>query len=108
MPIKFTEDDKNYARHMGVGLLEIMGEDVHEVFSPEIKKVNGTILMYFLRRSLNLVKCVICGSLTHRFHNETKHFDRKNVFGKEKTLFVCNKCCATFKLPVVFSEEIKP
>jgi len=108
MPIHFTEDDKNYARHMGVGLLEINGKKVSEILSPELKDVNETIMIYFLRRSLNLVKCVICGSIIHRFRSGTKSFHRKNVFEKRKTLFVCPDCYRTFNMPVTDSEEIKP
>jgi hypothetical protein len=63
MPTHFTEEDKNDARHMGVGLLEIREEGIHEVLSPEIKTTNDTIMMYFLRRSLNLVRCVVYGSI---------------------------------------------
>lgn len=108
MPISFSEEDKNYAKHMGVGLLEINeNNSVTKVFSPETKISDETKMMYFMRRSMNLVRCVICGSIIHRYSKQTKYFDRIDVFGKEKTSFVCGECFRTFKLPSNDSEEIK-
>jgi hypothetical protein len=99
MPIKFTEENKAYAKHMGIGLLEIDGKNVREVLSPELKKPDETIMMWFLRRSLALVRCVVCGCVIHRFYNkETQHFRRRNVFGEQKNLFVCSQCSELIKL----------
>ena len=108
MPASFSEEDKNYAKHMGVGLLEIKENDsVAKVFSPEVKIPNELIMTFFMRRSMNLVKCILCGSVIHRFGKQTKYFDRTDVFGKEKTSFVCGDCFRVFKMPFSNSEEIK-
>lgn len=90
MPIKYKDEYINYARQMGVGLLEIAKNEVKEILSADLKNPNETMMMWFLRRSLNLVKCVFCDSIVYRF--QTKRVKRTNVFGKEKHLFVCYEC----------------
>lgn len=100
MPIAYEEEYVNYARQMGVGLLEIGKNGViEEILSAELKNPDETMMIWFLRRSLNLVKCVFCGSIIHRFHNkQTKRVKRTNVFGKEKHLFLCSECHKILKI----------
>jgi len=96
MPVEYKDEYVDYAKQMGVGLLEINGNDVIEVLTAELKNPNKIMLTWFLRRSLNLVKCAFCGSITHRF--QAKRIKRTNVFGKEKHLYVCTECCNILKL----------
>jgi len=96
MPVKYKDEYVGYAKQMGVDLLEINGNDVIEVLTAELKNPNEIMLTWFLRRSLNLVKCVFCGSITHRF--QAKRIKRTNVFRKEKHLYVCAECCNILKL----------
>jgi ribosomal protein L34E len=100
MPIKFAEEYISYARQWGVGLLEIDEDKVKaEVLSPKPQTPDNAIMIRTLRRSLNLVKCVICGCVIHRFYEkQTKRFDRTNAFGKGKRLFVCSKCYSQVQL----------
>lgn len=97
MPIHFKEEDGEYAKHMGVGLLEIDREgnkEPKEILSPEIKNPNETMMMWFLERSLKMVRCTICGIIVNRYHGKEARFlgTRTNVFGEEKRPFVCSEC----------------
>lgn len=108
MSTKYSEEYINYARQMGVGLLEI-GEDKvkKEVLSAELKNPDETMMIWFLRRSLHLVKCVFCGTIIYRFYNkQTKYIERRNVFGKEKTLFICLECHKMLKLTARKGSEV--
>ncbi len=95
MPTKYKDEYINYARQMGVGLLEIDKNEVTEVLTAELKNPNETMLAWFLRRSLKLVKCILCGSIIYKF--QAKRIKRVNIFGKEKHLYVCPECYSMFE-----------
>lgn len=92
MPIKFTEEDKDYARKIGVGLLRIIKERVKEVLSAELKTPNEAMMIWFLRRSPWIVKCMLCGCWMHIHKHKLIYHTVKNAFGNEKTLYVCPDC----------------
>ena len=92
MPAKFTEEDKNYARKIGVGLLRIVRSKVEEVLPAELKIPNETMMMWFLRRSPWIVRCMLCGCWMHRFEKNLYRHTVENAFGNEKTLYVCSEC----------------
>lgn len=81
MPTGFTEEDKDYARKLGVGLLEIHGDQVKEVLSAELKSPNETMMIWFLRRSPWIVRCMLCGCFKHRFKHKLTRHTVKNAFG---------------------------
>jgi len=89
----------NYARNIEVGLLGIAKKSVHEVLPAELKNPNETLMMWFLRRSPWVVKCMLCGCWVHRHKERLYQHDVENAFGNEKTLYVCPKCQKLFKLP---------
>lgn len=98
MPIKYKDEYINYARQIGVGLLEITDNNVKEILSADLKNPNKAIVTWFLRRSLHLVKCIFCGSIIYRFQiNRIERIKRINVFGEEKHLFICPECLKILK-----------
>lgn len=99
MPIIFTEEDKEYARKIGIGLLRIIKDRVKEVLSAERKNPNQTMMVWFLRRSPWIVRCMLCGCWVHRFKQKLKHHTVENAFGNQKILYICPECQELFKLP---------
>ena len=99
MPTEFSEEDKNYARNIGVGLLKIVKNMVEEVLPAELKNPNETLMTWFLRRSPWIVKCMLCGVWVHRFKENLYRHNVENAFGNEKTLYICPKCQRLFELP---------
>jgi len=98
MPIEFTEEDKDYARKIGVGLLRIMKNRVSEVLPAELKTPNETMMIWFLRRSPWIEKCMVCGCWMHRFKQKLYSHIVENAFGNPKILYVCSECQKLFKL----------
>ena len=98
MPMKFTEEDKDYARKIGVGLLRIVKGRVEEVLPAELKTPNESMMIWFLRRSPWIVKCMLCGCWMHRFKQKLYSYTVENAFGNEKTLYICPQCQKLFRL----------
>lgn len=99
MPANFTEEDKDYARKIGVGLLKIDKDRVEEVLPSELQNPNETMVIWFLRRSPWIVRCMLCGSFIHRFKQKLNYHTIKNAFGNEKIFYICPDCRKLFKLP---------
>ena len=98
MPAKFTEEDKSYARKIGVGLLRIVRSQVEEVLPAELKIPNETMMMWFLRRSPWIVRCMLCGCWKHLHETNLHRHTVKNAFGNEKTRYICPECQDLLKL----------
>jgi len=92
MPAKLTEEDKDYAREMGVGLLRIVGDQVEEVLPAELRNPNESMMIWFMRRSLWMMKCMLCGRWLHRFKEKPYQHTVKNAFGNDKVLYICREC----------------
>ena len=97
MPIDFSEEDKDYAKKIGIGLLKIVDNKVDEVLPAELKHPNETMMIWFLSRSPWIVKCMLCGCWVHKYargaqEEKLYRHNVQNAFGNEKTLYICPKC----------------
>lgn len=98
MPARFTEEDGSYARKIGIGLLRIVKNQVKEVLPAELKNPNKTMMIWFLRRSPWMIRCMLCGCWVHRFKGTLYRHTVENAFGNEKTLYICPDCQNLFNL----------
>jgi len=105
MPASFNEEDKNYARKIGVGLLRILKNRVKEELPAELKTPNKTMMMWFLTRSPWIVKCMLCGCWLHKFEDDLVRHKVENAFGNEKIFYICPECQELFELNLSPAEK---
>jgi hypothetical protein len=94
MPATYDEEVIADAKERGVGLLEIRGNKVREVLPADFKHPKESELIWFLRKSLGLVRCAICGCIFEL--GKTTGITRRNAFGNKKRLYICIQCCSNF------------
>lgn len=68
-PRKFDTTTIAEASQLGIGLLEINGNKIVQIADSQVFQPNQEIFLAFLRRSLNIFRCALCGCYRFRYKN---------------------------------------
>jgi hypothetical protein len=105
-PREFDRATIEEASRMGVGLLQIRGNKIVQITDSQFKSPDQEVFLAFLRRSLNIFRCNLCGCYRFRYKNlaskeglRTGGHWRKDQIAEllsknrgNKKVYFCEKC----------------